>query len=85
MTDVEQALDDLIGEIRSDLRARIEFNYEVLSIPPEDEDARLLRVWCTALGALSFDISGSAVFLIQRGDLRAAAILSRCLSNTGPG
>src|ERR1700734_70562 len=67
----------LIEEARRDLRARIEFNIDVLEVPRRSDQA--VRLWYTYLGVLAWDVSGSVPTLLEAGDVRTVVILNRCL------
>jgi hypothetical protein len=74
---INRELAIFLEEVRCDLRNRLEFNWHALEL--DGEDAKLLRMWYTALGVIAYDISGDIVRLCEVGSPRSAQILLRPL------
>jgi hypothetical protein len=59
-------------------RSRLRLNIEQ-AVANDTRPNRDIFHWYVALGTLSWDVSGSVLLLLQRGQIRAAAMLNRSL------
>ena len=66
-----------LQKTRKILKQRIDFSHSHLKL--RAEPAKILWAWAVALGAMTYDMSGSALLLLQRGHTRAAVVLNRCV------